>query len=208
MNAHHSPEESSELVALYAVGALTHDERAAFEAHLETCEACRAGLQDLDRVVAALAGGVEPTALDPAIREALLARVAAGATRTGSPLRRNLAAEAPPAGPPAEVFIKRAWEGPWQATDVPGISIHVLSVDRAANHFTALVRMAPGASYPGHVHGGPEECLVLEGDLREGSRVMRPGDYERVVAGSRHDVQSTEQGCLLLITSSLSDEFA
>jgi hypothetical protein len=36
---------------------------------------------------------------------------------------------------------------------------------------------------------------------------MRPGDYQRAPKGSRHGVQRTEQGCLLLITSSLTDVF-
>jgi quercetin dioxygenase-like cupin family protein len=70
-----------------------------------------------------------------------------------------------------------------------------------------LVRMEPGSSYPGHVHGGPEECYVISGDLRVGDSLhMRAGDYQRVAAGMTHPVQSTDEGCLLLITSSLHDE--
>jgi hypothetical protein len=35
---------------------------------------------------------------------------------------------------------------------------------------------------------------------------MRAGDFQRAEAGSVHPVQSTDGGCLLLITSSLDDE--
>jgi len=35
---------------------------------------------------------------------------------------------------------------------------------------------------------------------------MHAGDYQRVEVGSEHPVQSTENGCLLFIVSSLHDE--
>lgn len=82
-----------------------------------------------------------------------------------------------------------------------------LFVDRAANRMTAMFKMAPGAAYVPHVHGGAEECYVLEGDLHVGDEIMmRAGDYQRAPAGSLHGVQRTEGGCTLLITCSLDDE--
>lgn len=71
---------------------------------------------------------------------------------------------------------------------------------------TFLARMAPGSSYPSHRHGGPEECYVLKGDLDVGHRKMRAGDFERAEPGSVHARETTEEGCLLLIVSSLRDE--
>jgi anti-sigma factor ChrR (cupin superfamily) len=209
MKNHHSLGDPAGLAALYAGGAMGHEERAEFEAHLAGCEACRAELQQLHHVLAALAAAVEPVTPDPRTREALLRRIAAQASSPGtpSPLGEELQAGAPPGDPGAGLVIQRAAEGCWEKTAVEGVSIRRLFVDRPNNHFTALVRMAPGTSYPGHVHNGPEECLVLEGDLRVGEDVLWPGDYQRAPVGSRHGVQSTEQGCLLLITSSLTDEF-
>ena len=81
-----------------------------------------------------------------------------------------------------------------------------LFVDRKQRSATMLIRMDAGASYPGHRHGGLEECYVLEGDLHHDDRVMRAGDFEVVSEGSRHGRQWTEGGCLLLIRSSLDDE--
>jgi quercetin dioxygenase-like cupin family protein len=69
-----------------------------------------------------------------------------------------------------------------------------------------LVRMAPGTSFPAHVHNGPEECFVLQGDLTIGPATMATGDYQYAPPGSSHPVQSTRGGCVLLLTSSLSDE--
>jgi quercetin dioxygenase-like cupin family protein len=104
--------------------------------------------------------------------------------------------------------VQRADEAVWEKTPIPGITTRILFVDPPRNQFTALVRMEPGASYPGHVHGGPEECLVLEGELCVGGdTVLRKGDYQRAAGGSRHGVQSTQTGCLLLVTSSLNDDF-
>ena len=67
--------------------------------------------------------------------------------------------------------------------------------------------MAPGVSYPRHEHTSTEETLVLEGDLRCGDLILRPGDYQRAEAGSIHEEQHTEEGCLVLAISSISDIF-
>jgi quercetin dioxygenase-like cupin family protein len=71
---------------------------------------------------------------------------------------------------------------------------------------TAMFRMEPGTSYPQHIHAGAEECYVLEGDLHVGDMVLHAGDYQRAEAGSHHGYQSTETGCVLLVTCALNDE--
>ncbi len=105
-------------------------------------------------------------------------------------------------------FIRRRDEGAWEETGITGIQVRRLFVDPARNQMTALVRMAAGTAYPRHIHDGPEECLVLDGDLWAGDVEFHQGDYQRMTPGSRHDVQSTKEGCLLLIVSSLSDEIS
>jgi anti-sigma factor ChrR (cupin superfamily) len=203
MNISHGPGEPGEWAALYAAGALPADELAAFEAHLAAgCDACTAELRDLAPVVDALAAAtaVPPS---PQTRDALLRRAAEAAPVRPSPLTRHLGEVPQDAG----LVIRRASDGGWEATDVPGVTLRVLKVDRAADSFTALVRMAPGAAYPRHLHNGPEECLVLEGDLHLGTDTLHAGDYQYAAVGSSHGVQRTEGGCLLLIVSSLSDQF-
>ncbi|HET9369868.1 MAG TPA: anti-sigma factor [Vicinamibacterales bacterium] len=69
MSAH---DAFAETLPAYAAGALDARERAAFEAHLSTCEICRAELAELSRVTAALALSVEPEAPPPALRSATL----------------------------------------------------------------------------------------------------------------------------------------
>lgn len=209
MRDEHSIGDSGELAALYAAGALPSEERVLFEAHLATgCTVCNDELQRLHPVLAAFAAASTPAPPDPRTREALLKRVAAASeAHQASPLQRHWQSAEQANTPRPEMFIQRVEEGIWEKSDVPGVSIRTLFVDQAKNQFTALVRMAPGSSYPRHVHNGPEECLVLEGELHVGDTVLRQGDYQRAPAGSRHGIQSTEHGCLLLIMSSLSDSF-
>jgi quercetin dioxygenase-like cupin family protein len=110
-------------------------------------------------------------------------------------------------GPAPQAWLLAAQEGDFEPTDIEGISVRRLFVDEEADRVTMLVRMAPGTAYPAHRHGGVEECYVLAGDLSVGEETtLHPGDYQRMASGSRHPVQATSAGCLLLIASSRHDE--
>jgi anti-sigma factor ChrR (cupin superfamily) len=179
-------DDPADLAALYAAGALTPDELAEAEARLARGDfALSNEVRSYDAVVAALAGAppVEP---DPSARAELLRRVA------GEKL-------------PPGLFIRRADEGAWVETGDPGVTRRVLYFDRARRRVTALFRMAPGSRYRGHTHVGVEESLVLEGDLRVGGLVLHAGDYQRAEGGSDHDEQTSEGGCLVLVTATLAE---
>jgi predicted ChrR family anti-sigma factor len=198
--------EHSDWPALYCAGAMANDEHRAFDDHLEHCDECRARVEELGTVVAALAESAPAVAPDPRTRDALLAWADASPQVHESPLSRHLA-KMDAAGSPG-LHTQRSSDSVWEKSDVSGVSLRVLNVDREQNQFVAMVRMAAGSSYPRHVHRGSEQCLVLEGDLHVGEEVLGPGDYQKADAGSLHGIQFTTGGCLLLITSSLSDEFA
>lgn len=212
-------EDAAELAALYLSGALEPQERVAFEAELAAGrEAYRAELQRLQETVIALgdaAGAIDPP---PSVRASILRHIEAEATE-----RKPVAAERDAAGIDASreqiwrkwesdpdrdaLFTLRAQEGSWEETGVAGVRVRRLFVDRESNRMTAMFKMEPGTSYPEHVHDGPEECYVLEGDLHVGDEfVMHKGDYQRATPQSEHGRQWTKGGCLLLVTCSLSDE--
>jgi quercetin dioxygenase-like cupin family protein len=195
--------EPAVTAALYLAGALPAPEQAAFEAYLVAGgRAYDDALREMGAATVALGRLFPAPPVDPALRDALLRRIASSGCEQATPLRRQLQSrEAAPAG----YVLRRADEGGWEDTAVPGVRVRVLSTDAAADRFTALVRMRPGAAYPAHRHASPEECFVLEGDLCHGSQVMRAGDYQLAPAGSDHGPQATTDGCLLLIHSSLSD---
>ena len=211
----HPIEDSLELAALHAAGALPPEEARAFEEHALSCASCAAELAALRETAARLAMAAAKDAPEPAagLKERVLERIAAEPARAPETNPRPDDDTQPwkrwsrESGEGSEGFrILRAGEGPWEPTARPGVHVKPLSVDPARRYVTMLVRMDPGSSYPGHLHAGVEECFVLEGELRVGEEVLRRGDYQRADEGSEHGIQWTEKGCLLLIVSSQDDE--
>lgn len=195
-------DECRELAALYALGALPAAEQAHCESLWRSDPAFRDEVESHRPALNALADGVAEVAPPPALWNKVLARVRqASQSPTLQPWKSW--SEAAPA---VLSYVARETGG-FEPTAVPGVSVRKLAVDREQDRVTMLVRMEAGASYPAHRHGGPEECLVLEGDLEVGEELrMRSGDFQRAEAGSVHPIQRTRGGCLLFITSSLSDE--
>ncbi|MBM3976152.1 MAG: cupin domain-containing protein [Planctomycetes bacterium] len=194
----------SDWAALYVLGALTQAERSLCERRLETDSNFRAEVERLRPTVDALHQAVVPVAppagLYQRVRErAGLEPVEAASIQPWKQWRGDSA-------PESFRYLASA-DGGFAPTAVPGIAVRKLHVDEAGDRVTMLVKMAPGTSYPRHRHAGPEECYVLAGDLSVGSNLhMRAGDFQRAETDSVHELQSTVQGCLLLITSSLRDE--
>jgi anti-sigma factor ChrR (cupin superfamily) len=103
------------------------------------------------------------------------------------------------------LHVVRAREGEWQNV-CDGVAAKQLFVDTARDSVTMLIRMQPGSTYPSHRHAGPEQCLVLEGDVEVNGLRFDAGDYQCMLTGSVHNVTSTINGCLLLIVSSQHDQ--
>lgn len=199
----HDPVDAAEWAALHACGALTPDEQQQFDQHVSTCEVCREQLSRLGAVGEALFETAEAVSPPVDVRARLLARVAA------SPLsgdQRQIWRRWADANRSPELVIERASRTAWEETGIPGIRMRRLLVDRERDRFTALVEMDAGSAYPAHKHNGPEECLVLAGELLVGEERMYPGDYQYAPVGTHHPVQRTDKGCKLLIVSSMSDD--
>ncbi|SHG79717.1 cupin domain-containing protein [Pollutimonas bauzanensis] len=62
----------------------------------------------------------------------------------------------------------------------------------------ALLRYAPGASVPAHLHPGTELILVLEGELINDAGVHPAGTLEICAVGSIHTL-SSKKGCIFLV---------
>jgi anti-sigma factor ChrR (cupin superfamily) len=186
-------DEVIEQLSLYALGALDPSEAAEVAEHLRSgCSFCGPELAELRNATAVLA--------------------TASAIPPPSGLREKVMALASPQvwkgwdnELPGDLHAVRSGEGEWQ-TVRPGVHAKQLYVDRTRDLVTMLVRMEPGSSYVPHRHRAPEQCFVLEGDIRDGSDVFYSGDFQCKQTGSVHGAQTTENGCLLLIVSSLGDE--
>jgi quercetin dioxygenase-like cupin family protein len=187
------PSTAEEQAALHLAGALPDADRDAFEARLAAgWPEGEAAIQAMSTAVRTLAAAIPPVEPPPRVRDALLAAVA-------DPRAADRAAAAQLPG----VTFRFAGDGGFVAGKSPGVWVRMLHVDRARRQFTCLLRLDPGASYPSHPHDGPEECLVLEGDVTIGGVRMRAGDYQRVESGTAHAEQRTESGALLYLTAPL-----
>lgn len=83
----------------------------------------------------------------------------------------------------------------WQSFS-DGIEMLPLRSEAGANR--VLLRLAPGAGYPVHVHEVAEEVFVIEGVYEDLGQQYGPGAYLRYPPGSAHDARSST-GCTFLV---------
>lgn len=100
--------------------------------------------------------------------------------------------------------VVRATESGWIEL-FPGVHVRKLRSDRQRRTVTSLLRLAPGAVYPGHHHQGAEESFVVSGSCRFGTIDLGQGDFIRIEPGGGHGDVTTAEGCLLLVVSDWAD---
>jgi hypothetical protein len=120
----------------YVLGALSPSERAAFERHLPTCDACRESVAAL-AVLPGLLGRLDAgTAVPPvAAPPSLLSRTIAAAARSRGAERRRR--------------IRYAFAGSLAAVVLAagvGVGVHVIETGASATQPTALEQMSPAAA--------------------------------------------------------------
>lgn len=164
-------------LTLHALGLLAEPARQALVRHVRGCSPCRWTTRALVRVAAALPLAIRPVRPPSRLRARVLGRVRAD----GPSLARATTA------------------GGWEPL-APGIVRRRLG--GAEDGATAwLVRVAPGARFPGGVHEHTEHCFVVAGSIRVGAHRLETGDWARVPAGSVTTGRAvSEEGCLLLVT--------
>jgi len=211
MNGHEFLDDDlRDLAALYVVGSLEGEEARRYRVHLQGCDACRVEVDSLTPTAARLTHAAPTMAPPPELWQRVLERIRAPETHRPSSAQRPLQVWKEWTTPSSARgdgthYVPGTTEA-FEPIGIDGIVVRRLAVDRAKDQVTMLVRMAAGASFPAHRHGGAEECFVLEGDLRVGDLHMRGGDFQRAEEGSFHPVQKTDGGCVLLIVSSTKDE--
>ena len=161
--------------------------RALFDRLSEKARVEVQSLQPVMNLLGAVAGEAEPPA---SLRQRLKVKARED--------RNQLASRAP-----GQAEIVQNAELPWQPTPFEGISFKTLYMDRRDKRVTMLVRMNAGCVYPGHIHHGLEETLVVAGDIYTDGLSLTKGDYHRAESGSRHGDLFTNQGCVILLTTSI-----
>jgi anti-sigma factor ChrR (cupin superfamily) len=229
------PDTFSNQAEVFLLDLLEPSEEKQFLAHLASgCVECNATVASMSRVVRALPFALDSqiaAAVPPfALKERLLRSIKtaeAQSSSTETPAAFSGAAprladneksaglqvwktwtNRPDGAKPAlpGLLTLGASEGAWEDIGISGIKVKRLFVDAQRDSVTMLVRMPAGAAYPRHRHAAPEQCYVLEGDLRINDLVFCAGDYQYAEPNSIHGIQYTKDGCLLLIVSSLHDE--
>jgi anti-sigma factor ChrR (cupin superfamily) len=180
--------KQSELVSAYAMNALPASEVAAVEAHIAACADCQRELENLrpmiDRLVCWPTDVLRPTT---SLQERLAFRIAED---TGKH----------PVPPPVVQWSEPEWE-----QVAPGIECKLLAADTERHRVSMLVRLAPGASYPAHVHAGVEELHLLAGELWIDDRKLVPGDYNYGAPAASDDRVWSETGCTCVLITSTRD---
>ena len=90
---------------------------------------------------------------------------------------------------------------PYEVEGRKGVSLHSLYDTRAEDvegPAAAIVRYAPGALTPRHLHPGWELLLVLEGELIDDRGRHGAGVLQIYPPGSTHEL-SSQQGCTFLV---------
>lgn len=200
--AHPDP---AELAALYIAGAMSSAELEDFESRL------LAGEQPYVREFEKLRAASDALSKSvPSVEPGLITRSglinALGLRKAPPAFAKSGEQESAPdpfAEDDAAMVLLRGSDIDWKDTAVPGVKARNLFVDRVAKRVTVILKLAPGVVYPDHDHPGVEECLVLEGDLELGGKVMHAMDYMRIPKGGQHGTPRTRNGCLLLVTSPL-----
>lgn len=99
-----------------------------------------------------------------------------------------------------ERYVVRPGDEPWLPSPTPGVERQML--DRIGDEIaraTSVVRFAPNAAFPEHVHGGGEEFLVLQGLFYDDDGQYPVGTYVRNPIGSRHAPRAGADGATLLV---------
>src|ERR1044072_4516017 len=170
--------EHSEMTCAYALQVLPISEVHVILAHIGSCPDCLRELESLRLVVNQLVSW--PTdVLRPSssFQTRLALRIA---EETGSS----------PVLPSAQQWSEPAWE-----QIAPGIECKLLATDTERHRVSMLVRLAPGARYPGHRHAGVEELHLLDGELWIDQRKFFPGDYYEAAPGTGDERVWSETGC-------------
>ena len=177
------PDDLQALALADAIGALDPDERRDLEERLAALPAgVRAEVTHLYETGVDIASTVTGEAPSPAVRAALLARIAVPSNHT-----------------------VKATDGEWVQSRVPGVRIKILAIDRARDRVTMLLRGEPGATYPAHRHTGPEECYVISGSLVVEGQLLRTGDFHHAEGDSDHGELHTDEGVEVMLVGAASD---
>ena len=184
-------EQQQEQASLYALGALPEHEHRAFEMELPDNPELLELTRSLQRATNLIAGTAPAVTLPPGLKDKVLGRIEQmeHAKTSVNPAALGLA---------GLHFTSANDPTGWKQLPIPGAWIKLLSLEKERGYAVLMGKLEAGARYPAHVNAGPEDFLVLTGDLHIGSRRCGPGDFHHADGGSRHEENYSVEGCTLI----------
>ena len=195
------PEHLQDQASLYALGALSGDEAAAFVIELRASAELRDLVRELQQTSGLLVAALPAMVPPPRLKAAIFERIDAPAAASPQ-LAPRLDASTVAAG---LRFVAGQDDSGWKQLPVRGAWIKLLSIEPARGYALLLGRLDPGVRYPAHTNAGPEDFVILSGDLHVSNRRLGPGDYHHADAGSHHEENYSEDGCTLLAVLTTDD---
>jgi anti-sigma factor ChrR (cupin superfamily) len=177
----------------YVLGALSDEEKRALEAE----PGFAAALAEVEDLIASAAWSQSSAKPEPAVRERLLASIAAQpAAKSG--LAQQIARFFDIAVEQARRLLEKASsESAWEKSALPGMYLfHLTPGPRWAGADAGLVRFDPNVQFPMHVHVGGEHTLMLEGGITlDDGRNFVAGEEMHLEAGTQHAFTVLPAGC-------------
>jgi anti-sigma factor ChrR (cupin superfamily) len=197
-------EQTGELAALKSLGALDGADVEKLAQLLASNADTRQEVAGFEKVVEAMAKAL-PVEAKPSsgLKDKILqAAKQSSARKAATAGLKNLL---PPVGADGLAFLRSAGNSGWLPLPVRGAYVKLLSFDDTSSQAVVLGKLDAGASYPAHTHKYGEDIWMLSGDLHIGNEVINAGDFHHADAGSKHDVNWSKDGCVLLAVLSKED---
>ena len=190
MSQEYTDEQIQDLAASYALGTLSEEDKAIFEAMLKENGPASVHLNYFNEIIEDITHSTQPIEEPNGLEDKLFTRIQE---------EKEIAEKET-----GFLFVRDS-EGDWVEV-VDGVRVKQLYEDPDRKFSTVLVKMDAGATFPDHVHAEAEECYIIEGELSMGGMTFGKGDYIRADAHSVHESIYTENGCFLLVQASQENE--
>ncbi len=191
--AKHHP--APELLTAFSAGSLHLSHALCVSTHIEHCDECRANLQRLNGMGAALLDTLEPHQVSGQLKASVLARLDDAPAGQPEPVPPRRASHVPRA---LRQFIPAGYdELPWRILS-PSIRSATLCTDTNGAR-VEMLRIKPGGQSASHTHTGDEYTVILEGSFSDETGIYREGDF--VVRDGSHEhkpVATEDRECICL----------
>lgn len=186
-------ERLEEQACLYVLGDLSETETVEFEREIARSPELAELVRDLAGTGEQLARLVPEVAPPPALKARILEAI------------EGHARPQKPSIPAGLAFAKANDDAGWKPLPIPGAYLKLLSYEPNRGYAVLLGKLGPGVRYPAHINSGPEDFMILTGDLHVSGHRLGAGDFHHADGGSLHEENFSVEGCTLIAVLTVDD---